>query len=143
MNPYANPPGMMAPPPKKSNWWVWLLGGLGIAGVLFVGCCGGMIFWGMSQANAVIGDALKQEVAGHPAVEQHLGNIESLSTNYQQTGEETQKRGSGVNVLVIDAKGSNGNKAKFIAEQSPSPAPGNIFQKIDLRLESGEEISIK
>ena len=40
VNPYANPPGVGAPPPKKSNAWIWILGIIGVGGLALVICCG-------------------------------------------------------------------------------------------------------
>src|SRR5690349_3112555 len=58
----------VAPPPKKSNFWLWLLGGVGCAVLLCVGCCGGMPFFGLYFGNKVIAEALKREVQGDPQV---------------------------------------------------------------------------
>jgi hypothetical protein len=96
------------------------------------------MMFGLSAASG----ALEDEVADHPAIQQNIGEIQSLSMNLTATGEETQKRGSGKNVMVYDVKGSAAS-GQLIAEQSRNPQPGNMFDKIDLRLDSGEVISIK
>jgi hypothetical protein len=44
--------------------------------------------------------------------------------------------------MVYDVKGSAGD-GQLIGEQAVNPQPGHMFDKIDLRLESGEVISIK
>jgi len=144
-NPYAAAPGTFGatPPPKKSKWWLWLLLGAGGALLALVVCCGGVAMFGMGAANNVIGTALRQEVENAPAVKEHLGDIKSLSVNYIESGEESQKRGGGNNMLVVDAQGSKGD-GKFIVVNSPNPQQGNIFSKIDLRLPGrADEISIK
>jgi hypothetical protein len=137
-NPYAGAFGPQAPPPRRSNAWLWILGGLGLGGLVLCGCCGGFFMFGMSQVSTF----MKQEVAGHPAVVQHIGEIRSLSTNVMASGEESQKRGNGANVIVFDVRGSNG-KGQLLGEQSRNPQPGHFFDRIDLKLPSGEEISIK
>jgi hypothetical protein len=129
--------GPQTPSPRKSNWWIWLIAGLGLGGLLICGCCGGVMMFGLSAASG----ALEDEVADHPAIQQNIGEIQSLSMNLTATGEEQQK-GSGKNVIVYDVKGSAAS-GQLIAEQSRNPQPGNMFDKIDLRLESGEVISIK
>jgi hypothetical protein len=135
---YGGTFGPQAPPPRRSNTWLWILGGLGLAGLLVCGCCGGFMMFGMSQLSG----ALEEEVAGHPAIEQHIGDIQSTSLNLTATGEETNKRGGGKSVMVYDVKGSTGN-GQLIAEQARQPQPGNMFDKIDLRLNNGDVISIK
>ena len=137
-NPYANQPGFGAPPPKKSSAWIWILGIVGVGGLLVCGCCGGTIWFSLSMVN----DAMQQEVAGHPAIAEHLGEIQSMSMNVNATGEETEKRGGGATVLVYNVKGTKGS-GMLLGEQSKNPQPGDMFSKIDLRLDSGEEISIK
>jgi hypothetical protein len=144
-NPYALQQGGAfgsTPPPKKSNFWLWLLGGLGLATVLVCGCCGGLSWWGISAGNNLITRVLREEVRDSPVVAEHLGEITSLNTNLVESGEAKRARGGTKNVLVIDAEGTKGT-GKFIVEQSPSPQQGNFFDRIDLRLPNGEEISIK
>jgi hypothetical protein len=142
-NPYAAAPGTFGapPPPRQSKWWLWLLLGAVGALLLLAVCCGGVAMWGMSTANSVIGQTLRDEVSDSPVVQEHLGDIESLSVNYTQSGEETQKRGGG-NVLVVDTKGSKAS-GKLIVEQSRNPQPGSIFSKVDLRMPDGKEYSVK
>ena len=143
VNPYSNPPGVGAPPPRKSNSWLWILGIVGVLGLAMVICCGVGGYFAFNAGMSVVTNELKNEVAGDPNVQQHLGEIKNLSVDLIASGEEAEKRGHGAQVLVINAQGSEGQEAKFIAEQSRQPQPGNMFSKIDLRLPSGEEISIK
>lgn len=137
-NPYAGSFGPQAPPPRRSSAWMWIVGGLGLGGLLLCGCCGGFFMFGMSQVETF----LRQESEGHPAMAQHIGEIKSMSANLTKMGEESQKRGNGANVIVYDVKGTNGD-GQLLGEQSRNPQPGGFFDKIDLRLPTGEEISIK
>lgn len=144
-NPYAPQSGGpfgQTPPPKRSNIWLWVLGGVGIATLLVCGCCGGLSWWGVSASGQVITQFLREEVRDSPIVAEHLGEITTLNMNLVESGKMKRERGGTNNVLVIDAEGTKGS-GKFIAEQSPSPQPGRFFDRIDLRLPSGEEISIK
>jgi len=143
MNPYANPPGVGVPPPRKSNAWIWILGIIGVGGLAMVICCGIGGYLLFNVGMGAITQELKNEVAGDPNVERHLGEIEDLSVDLMASGEETEKRGRGARVLVFNAQGSDGKEAKFVVEQSRTPQPGNMFDKIDLRLSTGEDISIK
>lgn len=131
-----------SPPPKPSRFWLWLLGGLGCAGVLLLLCCGGMTWFGYSFGTQVLAEALKQEVAGNAVVEEHLGEIRQIKANLMESGSEKRARNSSGNVIVMDAEGAKGN-GKFIVESSPSPTPGNFFTKIELRLPDGKTVQIK
>ncbi len=143
VNPYSNPPGVGAPPPRKSNSWIWILGIVGVLGIGMVVCCGVGGYFAFNMGMNVVVQELKNEVAGDPNVERHLGEIKNLSVDVIASGKETDKRGSGAQVLVFNAQGSEGKEASFIVEQSRHPQHGGMFDKIDLRLKSGEEISIK
>ncbi len=142
-NPYANPPGVGAPPPRKSNAWIWILGIVGLLGIGMVVCCGGLTWWGFSQGMTLVADMATQEVANDPTIQEHIGEITKKSVNLIRTGEEGNKRGKGENVLVIDIEGNEGKKGELIVQQSKQPQPGNMFSKIDLRLPDGQEFSIK
>jgi hypothetical protein len=131
-----------APPPRKSNWWVWLLGGCGCSAVLLVLCCGGFSYWGFSKATGVIGDQLKKEVADNADVKENLGEIQSISMNLMETAEEKKNRNDTSNWMVFDATGSEGD-GKFIAEMPPGGQGGSPFGKIELRTEDGKTIQIK
>ena len=88
------------------------------------------------------GELLKKEVADNPDVKEQLGDIESISMNFMETGQEKQKRNDNSNWIVFDAKGSEGD-GKFIAEMPPGGSNGSPFGKIELRTEDGKTIQIK
>jgi len=135
-----------APPPKKSSWWMWLLGGCGCSVVLLVLCCGGVSYWGATKGGQFLGkvlqEALQEEIAGNADVEEHLGEINSLTVNFVESGQEKSARGSSENVLVMDAVGTKGN-GKFIVESPVTPKEGSKFSKIDLKLPDGTIKNIK
>jgi len=137
---FAQPP--YAPPPRKSNWWVWLLGGCGCSAVLLVLCCGGLTYFGVSKGLGAAGEQLKKQVADNADVKEQLGEIESISMNLMETGQEKQKHNDNSNWLVFDAKGSEGD-GKFIAEMPPGGSNGSPFGKIELRTEEGKTFQIK
>jgi hypothetical protein len=142
VNPYANPPGVGAPPPKKSNAWIWILGIIGVGGLALMICCGVGGYFAYSAGIDMMAKAVQEAVEGDPQVKQHIGEIKSMPLHLMKSAEETEKRGTGDNILVFEVKGSNGN-GEFIVHQPKQPQPGQFFNKIDLRLESGEEISIR
>jgi hypothetical protein len=142
VNPYSNPPGVGAPPPKKSNTWIWILGIVGVLGLGMVICCGVGGYFVYSAGVNMMAEMVKQEVADDPQVQEHIGEISSMPLNLIKSTEETEKRGTGDNILVFEAKGTKGN-GEFIVHQPKQPQPGEVFKKIDLRLPGGEEISIR
>jgi len=142
VNPYANPPGVGAPPPRKSNAWIWILGIVGVLGLGMVICCGAGGYFAYSAGVNMMAEMVKEAVADDPQVQEHIGEITSMPMNLIKSTEETEKRGTGDNILVFEAKGTKGN-GEFIVHQPKRPQPGEVFKKIDLRLPSGEEISIR
>ena len=141
-NPYSQPPGMMGPPPRKSNSWIWILGIVGVGGLVVCGCCGGFSMWAMSQGMGMMADAARQEAAASPVVQEHIGEITSASMNFIKSTQETEKRGTGDNFLVIEIKGSKSN-GELIVEQSKNPQPGEMFNSMELRMPSGEVHTIR
>ncbi len=134
---FGQPP--YAPPPRKSNWWVWLLGGCGCSAVLLVLCCGGVTYFGVSKGLGAAGEMLKKEVADNADVKEQLGEITSISMNLMETAQEKQKHNDASNWLVFDAKGTEGD-GKFIAEMPPG---SQEFTKIELQTEEGKTFQIK
>ncbi|HMC10636.1 MAG TPA: hypothetical protein VKH44_05080 [Pirellulaceae bacterium] len=140
-NPYANTGGFgQAPPPKKSNPILWILGivgGLGVLGALC--CCGGSYFLFNTSMN-VIANQTKAEIQGHPAVQEHIGTIESASADFTAAIEETQRRGDtgGDSHMVIHIKGSKG-KGDVIGK---IPQGGQRMVDQVLRLPDGKELPL-
>ena len=66
-NPYSNPPGVGAPPPRKSNSWIWILGIVGVLGLAMVVCCGVGGYFAYSAGVDMMAQMIKEEVAGRPA----------------------------------------------------------------------------
>lgn len=130
------------PPPQKSNIWLWILGGCGCSVVLLLVCCGGFSWWGFSTGTQFLANTLRQEIAGNADVEENLGEVNSLTTNFTESAREKQARGGTTNWLVFDAVGTK-SSGKFIVEQSPVPQQGNFFSKIELRLPDGKTVQIK
>jgi hypothetical protein len=90
----------------------------------------------------MVAKAVQAAVEGDPQVEQHIGEIKSMPLHLMKSAEETEKRGTGDNILVFEVKGSKGD-GEFIVHQPKQPQPGEFYRKIDLRLPGGEEISIR
>jgi hypothetical protein len=144
VNPYSNPPGVGAPPPRKSNSWIWILGIVGLLGIGMVVCCGIFGYYAFSQGMGMAANIAKEQVQGHPTIVEKFGEIESATMNFVKSTEETQKRGTGTNFFVIEVEGTNDQKGELIVEQARNPSgPDDMFSKIDLRMPGGEVISIK
>src|SRR5256885_14077742 len=105
-------------------------------------CCGGLTYFGVSKGLGAAGEQLKKQVADNADVKEQLGEIESISMNLMETGQEKQKHNDNSNWLVFDAKGSEGD-GKFIAEMPPGGSNGSPFGKIELRTEDGKTFQIK
>ena len=133
---------MQAEPPRKSNFWVWLLGGCGCSAILLVACCGGFTWFGYTKGQEMLGEVLKQEVADNVDVKENLGDITSIKANFMESATEKQKRGGTNNWLVFDAEGTKGS-GKFITETPPGGAGGKPFSHIELRTSDGKTIDIK
>jgi len=140
---FGQPPA--APPPRKSNWVVWLLGGCGCSVVLLAICCGTLGYIGATKGPQMLGKLLegplREEVADNDDVKEHLGEIESLTANFMASAQEQKERGGG-NWLVMDAKGSKG-KGTFIVETVPGAQGSDAFKHIELRTEEGKTFEIK
>jgi hypothetical protein len=138
-NPYSTlggPPGMH--PPRKSNAWLWILGiGGGILGLglLCCGCFGGLFYFGWGQMNEMV----KQQIQNDPVIQEHIGEVYSVSANVMATGQEVQANPPppGDNVLVFDVKGSKGS-GQLVGTQLEQPAPGRFLR--DMRLKKDGQV---
>lgn len=128
---YGSPP----PAPRSSGMKiVWIL--LGLFGVLGLVCCGGCVgftFWGMSAGAKEIA----KQVEGTPAMQEHIGTVESASMNLTATAQYAQENPGSDNVAVIDVKGSKGSGQLIV-----KTGGGNTIQWAKLRLDSGEEFDL-
>jgi hypothetical protein len=139
---YAEGPYSQQPAPKPSRFWIWLVVGLGVGGLLCAGCCGGLTWFGFSAGTQALAQALRQEIAGNADVQEHLGEINSVKMNIMETANEQKTREGANNLMVFDAEGTKGN-GKFITETPAGGQGGGPFSKIELRLPDGKTIPIK
>jgi hypothetical protein len=110
--------------------------------VLLLLCCGGFTYFGYVAGQQGLATLLREEVAASAEVQEHLGEINSLSTDFFASAQEKQTRGGTSNWLVFDAEGTK-SKGKFIAELSGQPKEGGAFNSIELRLPDGKTIPVK
>lgn len=95
------------PPRKKSSAGKIILILAGVGGVFLLLCCGGigaMSWFGLSQ----VGNVVAQQVQDDPAIQEHIGEIQSSSFNMMATGELAEETGE-QGVIVLDVTGSKGS----------------------------------
>ena len=140
-NPYANLGAQgQAPPPKKSNTLLWILGIVGGVGVLAGLCCCGGGYFVFNTGLNMVAEQTKAEVQGHPAIQEHIGTIETATTDFSASITETEKKGGqGNNHLVIHVKGSKGS-GDIIGRQQQG---GQRLTNKILRLPDGKEFPLE
>jgi hypothetical protein len=131
----AGTPGF--PPPKRSNLWLWILLGIGGVGALVCCGCGGLMWFGWSQATGVLETQLQAKLNEDDTAKQHLGTVHTTKLDLMASGEATQKAGGGKNMMRFHVEGDKG-KGDVVAEQSPT----QIFENAKLILPSNEEIDL-
>src|SRR3954471_21845235 len=110
LNPYAaNPYGQ--PPPKKSKALLYILLGFGGAMLVVCGLCAGGGYFAFGTGMSMVASQPQAEIQGKPAVQEHIGTIETATADLMAGVDEGQKKGArpGDNYLVIHIKGSKGS----------------------------------
>ena len=138
-NPYANPGSFGQAPPKKKSKLGLILGIIGGVGVVIcLLCCGGGYLLFNAGMN-VIGDQVKTQVQGHPAIQEHIGTIETSSMDFPASLKESEKHGGGGNNrFVVHIKGSKGS-GDIVGKQRPGQQ--SLSEKV-LRLPDGKELPL-
>ena len=105
-----------APPQKSSKVWLWVLGTIGVLGVVgALVCCGGGYF-AMKAGTGMLAEVFKQQLIGNPTIDEHIGDIESMEMNFgatQQHADESQ------GAIAFDISGSKGS-GTILIKQDPS-----------------------
>lgn len=132
-NPYApsTPPAV----PKKSNVLVYVLGGIGVLCLVLCLGCAGFMAYGFSWLGTAAAEQIKPALRADPVVQEHIGEISSLSTDWVATSEEVQraKREGGQRRIVFEIEGSKG-KGTIIGAPKDN---GNRLNG-ELRMSTGE-----
>jgi len=129
------------PPPQKSKWWMWLLGGCGCSSILLVLCCGGVTYFGVSKGMGALGELVKKEVEDNEDIKANLGDDLSVTMNIMETASEQKARGGESNLIVFDAKGTEGEGQLIV--QTSKDGQGGPFNSIELKLPDGTLKKIK
>lgn len=133
-NPYADASNPVGPPAKKTPWGMIIGGVLGATVLLSLCCCGGC-FYVASKGISMQADMVKAEFSTHPKVKEHLGELETVSTNFTKTGELGEPE-----VIVFDAVGSKGTGELIVKPNNNQPGE---YITARLRLANGDEIDLK
>jgi hypothetical protein len=107
-SPYAGAP--QQPAPKKGPNWLLIIGiGVGVLALggagLGVCCCGGgaLAFPALTQ---VVADEVATQVADDPAIQEHIGTIEEITYNWNESMEASSE---GDERMAFDVSGSKGS----------------------------------
>jgi hypothetical protein len=142
-NPYTrSPAGTASNQPPRASRWLWILGGFGVAGFLLCLCCGLGTWLSVASYEAFITDELKKEFIGDDRIQRTLGKLESTNIRWADSVAQTQQQATGNTFLIVDAEGSTG-QGRLTIELTPNGQPSAMFEHIQLKTASGEEIAIK
>jgi hypothetical protein len=118
-NPYENTAGG-SPKKKKSNALMIILIILGVGGVLCLLCCGGFMWFGysaMNQGMAMFADSIRQEYGDHPAVQKHIGELESVESDLFNAAAYEGQMTPGE--LPFKVRGPNGEGTIIVRQGAP------------------------
>jgi hypothetical protein len=133
-NPFGGGPAAYQQP-KSSSPWLWILVGLGGAGLLVCCGCGGFAYYGWTQAMGIVEGEMVRRLNQDPVVQENLGTVTSAKVDLMASGQKSQEAGPGKNVLVFHVVGDKGT-GDVIAEQIPGQ---QAFTNARLVLPGGEE----
>jgi hypothetical protein len=137
-NPFAASASTYQQPPKKSNVWLYILLGVGGAGLLVCCGCGGFGYMMMGEGFKVFEQNLQAQLSASPAAQEHLGEIQSVKMNFMEGVARTEKRG-GQQTMVFNVVGSKGS-AEVYGDQPPFG--GQAIMNPIIVLPSGQEIPV-
>ncbi|TWT79380.1 hypothetical protein CA13_07800 [Planctomycetes bacterium CA13] len=123
------------PQPKKRNVWVWVLGTLGVLGVVgALVCCGGSYFMFQFGQN-MMGDQIKKQVGDDPIIVEHIGEIESAKMSFTETASAAD--GQKPDPIAFDVVGDKGSAVLVIRPDNNAPGQPFSFRSAELILPDG------
>lgn len=140
-NPYA--PSTQPAAPKKSNVLLYVL--LGVGGVLLLGCCGcaGFSYFAFNAGTKQIATSVRPQLQADPAIQQHIGNLNSVEVDIGAVMTEVQKnpqRHQGRN-MAVRVKGDKGEGVVLGRFDQTAPGEGRMANA-ELILPNGDMHSI-
>ena len=118
-NPYEHTAGG-SPKKKKSNALKIVLIIVGVGGVLCLLCCGVFAWFGYSAMNMgmeMFADSIRQEYGEHPAVQEHIGELESVESDLVNGAAYEGQMTPGE--LPFKVRGPNGEGAIIVRQGTP------------------------
>lgn len=96
-------------PPQTTKSKKGCLIGCGIAAILGLAiCCGGPLLL-VNVGVGTLAQELERQVAGDPAIVEHIGDIQSFEVSWSATIEEAQRAGEQDAGLIFEVEGSEGS----------------------------------
>ncbi|MGB7346289.1 MAG: hypothetical protein WBD20_18875 [Pirellulaceae bacterium] len=134
-NPFENNqqdsfPGTSVQPKKGKNVWLIVLAIVGGLGLLSVMVCCGVGYWGYSKGTQMVADELQGQLTGNAVIEEHIGEINSVSMNLSAVIEEAKKQQEAGDQgappsMVFDIEGSKGS-GRILMNNEPGGQPSEV-----------------
>jgi hypothetical protein len=142
-NPFAGPVGGYAPPPPRSNLWLWILLAIGAAGVLVCCGCGGFGWYGYRMGTGVLGNELVTQLNADPVARQELGNVQTAQFDMVATSQNARKpreQGGHPQAMIFHVVGEKAS-GDVLAEQDHT-GKGVAFKNAVLVFPGGKEVKL-
>lgn len=114
--------------------WKWILGILGVGGLLMVlVCCGGgigLVGFGMN----IVEEDLKNQLRDHPEIQEHIGEITKFDVNFIKSTANNDD-----DVFVYDVEGAKGSAELTIGSESGDDGT-ELIHSASMRLPGGDVI---
>ena len=136
-NPFAASQSPYQQQPKKSNTWLYILLGVGGAGLLVCCGCGGFGYMMMGEGFKVFEQNLQAQLSASPVAQEHLGEIQSVKMDFMEGVKRTDERKQ--QTMVFHVVGSKGSAE---VEGDQPPFGGQAVMNPTLILPSGDRIPI-
>jgi hypothetical protein len=120
-------------PNKSSGWWLWVL--LGVGGLLFLCCGGGVIGVGVFGMNIVAAD-VKEQVRDNPKLREHIGEIQTFTFDWVASAAKDDGE-----TFVYNVKGDKGS-GTLTVKQVQDDDWNEVVEEASLRLPDGTTVQI-
>jgi len=135
-NPFAAAP-QGYPPPRKSNVWLWVLGGAGGAMLLVCCGCGGLMYFGFNKGMGILGEKLVGQLNEDAVAKEHLGKVSSATVDFTGMISEAQKNKTpGEQRFLFHVKGDKASGDVTAVQATPGQEQ---FKNAKLRLPGKDE----